>query len=53
VVTTRAHVQFVVTENGAVDLYGKTLNERAELLISIAHADDQENLERAWHKARA
>ena len=52
VVTTRAHVQFVVTENGAVDLYGRTLNERAELLISIAHPDDQENLERAWHEAR-
>lgn len=53
VVTTRAHVQFVVTENGAVDLYGKTLNERAQLLISIAHPDDQEPLERSWHQARA
>lgn len=53
VVTTRAHVRFVVTENGAVDLYGATLNERAELLISIAHADDQEALERAWHETRA
>ncbi|MEM8609579.1 MAG: acetyl-CoA hydrolase/transferase C-terminal domain-containing protein [Myxococcota bacterium] len=52
VVTTRAHVRFVVTENGAVDLYGATLNERAELLISIAHADDQEALERAWHETR-
>ena len=53
VVTTRAHVQFVVTKNGAVDLYGKTLSERAELLMSIAHPDDQESLERAWHEARA
>lgn len=53
VVTTRAHVRFVVTENGAVDLYGATLNERAERLISIAHAGDQEALERAWHKTRA
>jgi acyl-CoA hydrolase len=53
VVTTRAHVRYVVTENGAVDLYGKTLNERAELLIAIAHADDQESLERAWREARA
>lgn len=52
VVTTRAHVRFVVTENGAVDLYGKTLNERAQLLISIAHPDDQEALERAWHETR-
>jgi len=53
VVTTRAHVRFVITENGAVDLYGKTLNERAQLLISIAHPDDQEALERAWHETRA
>lgn len=43
-----------VTENGAVELYRKTLNERTELLISIAHPDDdQERLERAWHEARA
>ncbi len=53
VVTTRAHVQFIITENGAVDLYGKTLNERAQLLISIAHPDDQEGLERAWRETRA
>ncbi|MGB5808960.1 MAG: acetyl-CoA hydrolase/transferase C-terminal domain-containing protein [Polyangiales bacterium] len=52
VVTTRAHVRFIITENGAVDLYGKTLNERAELLISIAHPEDQEALEAAWHEAR-
>jgi acyl-CoA hydrolase len=48
VVTTRAHVQYIVTENGAVDLYGKTLSERAQLMISVAHPDDQEDLERAW-----
>jgi acyl-CoA hydrolase len=53
VVTTRAHVRFIVTENGSVDLYGKTLNERAQLLISIAHPDDQESLERAWRETRA
>ncbi|MFA9470782.1 MAG: acetyl-CoA hydrolase/transferase family protein [Deltaproteobacteria bacterium] len=53
VVTTRAHVRFIITENGSVDLYGKTLNERAQLLTSIAHPDDQEALERAWHEARA
>ena len=53
VVTTRAHVQFIITENGAVDLYGKTLNERAQLLISIAHPDDQEALKRAWRETRA
>jgi acyl-CoA hydrolase len=50
VVTTRAHVQYVVTENGAVDLYGKTLSERAQLMISVANPDDQEELERAWYE---
>jgi acyl-CoA hydrolase len=53
VVTTRAHVQYIVTENGAVDLYGKTLSERAQLLITIAHPDDQEDLERAWFEMHA
>jgi acyl-CoA hydrolase len=39
VVTTRGHVHWVVTEYGAVDLFGRSLRERAELLISIAHPD--------------
>jgi 4-hydroxybutyrate CoA-transferase len=39
VVTTRGHVQWVVTEHGAVNLRGKTLRERAELLAHIAHPD--------------
>lgn len=39
VVTTRGHVHWVVTEYGAVDLHGKTLAERGDLLISIAHPD--------------
>ena len=47
VVTPRADVQWVVTEYGAVNLYGKSLQERARLLISIAHPDDREMLERA------
>ena len=47
VVTTRAHVHHVVTEYGAVDLFGKTLRERAAALIGIAHPDDREALERA------
>ncbi|HVL13476.1 MAG TPA: acetyl-CoA hydrolase/transferase C-terminal domain-containing protein [Gemmata sp.] len=37
VVTTRGHVHWVVTEFGAVNLHGKSLRERAELLIGIAH----------------
>jgi acyl-CoA hydrolase len=39
VVTTRGHVHWVVTEYGAVNLHGKTLRERAELLIGLAHPD--------------
>ena len=47
IVTTRPHVHYVVTEFGAVDLYGKSMQERAKLLISIAHPDHQEELDRA------
>ena len=47
VVTTRNHMHWLVTENGAVDLYGKTLQERARLIISIAHPSAQEELDRA------
>ncbi|MBR1705914.1 MAG: acetyl-CoA hydrolase/transferase family protein [Bacteroidales bacterium] len=47
VVTPRSDVQWVVTEYGAVNLYGKSLQERARLLISIAHPDDREALDRA------
>jgi 4-hydroxybutyrate CoA-transferase len=48
VVTTRAHVHWVVTEFGAVYLYGKTIQERAKLLIDIAHPDHREQLDRAF-----
>lgn len=47
VVTTRAHMHWMVTEYGAVNLYGKTLQERARLIISIAHPDHREELDRA------
>ncbi len=57
VVTPRADAHWIVTEYGAVDLYGKSLQERAKLMISIAHPDDREALDRAaferfgphWH----
>lgn len=39
VVTTRGHVHWVVTEYGAVNLHGKSLRERGEALVSIAHPD--------------
>jgi 4-hydroxybutyrate CoA-transferase len=47
VVTTRAHVHYVVTEHGVADLYGKNLRQRAYELIRIAHPDHREALERS------
>jgi 4-hydroxybutyrate CoA-transferase len=52
VVTTRGHVHWVVTEYGPVNLFGKTLRERAELLISIAHPDVRSDLRRAFAETR-
>ena len=50
VTTTRAHVHYVATEYGVVNLFGKGLEERAKLLISIAHPDHREALELAAYK---
>lgn len=47
VTTTRAHVHYVATEYGVVDLFGKNLQQRARALISIAHPDHREMLEAA------
>ncbi len=47
VVTTRGHIHWVVTEYGAVNLYGKNMKQRAKDLISIAHPDDREMLDKA------
>lgn len=52
VVTTRGHVHWVVTEHGAVNLFGKSLRERAEALISIAHPDFRADLRREYAHAR-
>lgn len=46
VVTTRAHMHYVVTEYGVAYLFGKNLRQRAKALISIAHPDDREMLEK-------
>lgn len=46
VTTTRAHVHYVVTEYGVVNLFGKSLEQRAKLLIGIAHPDHRERLEK-------
>ncbi len=47
VVTTRAHVHYVVTENGIAELFGKTLKERAIALRNIANEAHQEELDKA------
>ncbi|HOB23834.1 MAG TPA: acetyl-CoA hydrolase/transferase C-terminal domain-containing protein [Kaistella sp.] len=47
VVTTRGHIHYVCTEYGTVNLYGKSLRERAKALIGISHPDDREMLEKA------
>ncbi len=47
VVTTRAHVHYVVTEYGVAHLHGRNLRQRAKALIEIAHPDHREVLERA------
>lgn len=46
VVTTRAHVHYIITEWGIADLYGKNLKERAKELINVAHPDHREELEK-------
>lgn len=47
VVTTRAHVQFIVTEYGIADLFGKSIQKRARALKVIAHPSVRELLEKA------
>ncbi|MBN1956109.1 MAG: 4-hydroxybutyrate CoA-transferase, partial [Anaerolineae bacterium] len=47
VVTTRNHVHYVVTEFGVASLYGKTIRERAQALINIAHPKFRDELTRA------
>ena len=52
VVTTRGHVHWVITEYGAVNLHGKTIRERGEALISIAHPDFRAELRRELAETR-
>lgn len=46
VVTTRAHMHYVITEYGVAYLWGKNMRQRAKALINIAHPDHRESLER-------
>ncbi len=52
VTTPRSDVMYVVTEYGIVNLKGKSVAERAQALISIAHPDFREDLERQAHEHR-
>jgi acyl-CoA hydrolase len=49
VVTTRAHVQYIITEYGIADLYGKTLRQRVTELVKIAHPNHQEMIEKGYY----
>lgn len=44
ITTTRAHIHYVVTEQGIANLYGKNLRQRAKALIEIAHPNHREML---------
>ena len=46
VVTSRNHVRYVVTEHGVADLYGKTIHQRAQALINVAHPQFREDLQK-------
>jgi acetyl-CoA hydrolase len=46
VVTTRNHIRYVVTEFGVAELYGKSIRQRAQALINVAHPDFREDLKR-------
>jgi acyl-CoA hydrolase len=48
VVTTRAHVDLIITEYGIAEMKGKSIGERAKLLTAIAHPEDREHLEREF-----
>ena len=48
VVTTRSHVQYIITENGIANLYGKTLKQRVNEMVKIAHPNHQEAIEKAY-----
>jgi acyl-CoA hydrolase len=51
VVTTRAHVHYIVTEYGVANLYGKTIEQRVAELVKIAHPDHRERIEKDYFDA--
>jgi acyl-CoA hydrolase len=51
VVTTRAHVQYIVTEYGVANLYGKTIKQRVAELVNISHPDHRERIDKEYFEA--
>jgi acyl-CoA hydrolase len=51
VTTPRSDMMYVVTEYGAANLKGRSVPERARLMISLAHPDFREDLERQARQA--
>ncbi|HET8646143.1 MAG TPA: acetyl-CoA hydrolase/transferase C-terminal domain-containing protein, partial [Vicinamibacteria bacterium] len=52
VVTSRGDVHYVVTEHGVASLHGKSLRERAQELIAVAHPDFRSELREAARRRR-
>lgn len=50
VVTTRSHVQYIITEYGVANLYGKTLKQRINEMIKIAHPNHREWIEKSYYE---
>jgi acyl-CoA hydrolase len=48
VVTTRSHVHYVITEYGIANLYGKTIKERVNALVNIAHPNHREVIDKQY-----
>lgn len=48
VVTTRSHVNYIVTEYGVANLYGKTIKDRIKALVNIAHPDHRETIDKQY-----
>jgi len=50
-VTTRAHVNYIVTEYGVANLFGKNIRQRVKAMAEIAHPDFREQIEKEYFEA--
>ena len=51
IVTTRAHVNYIVTEYGVANLFGKNIRQRVKAMAEIAHPDFREQIEKEYFEA--